>query len=151
MLDSSRMPAFFFTNLVVLSFGLILNLFALSAVIKTPFGLTSYRGLLISIAVSDLFFCCICMGFYSVDASWMLINSGGATSTSTSSNANPCTYVIFRGFLLSSVFVTLFSLIGMSVDHFIGIVHPLWYRYVRSPRSRDLSNNLDTYMFFCRW
>ena len=92
----------------------------METVIRVRFGLSGYRRFLISLIASDLYICFINIITFCLPLAGSLLDK--------------CTADLIRILQIIGFIVNLLNLCAMTVDHFMGIVHPLRYRQFLSKR-----------------
>jgi hypothetical protein len=111
-------------TMTLLPFTLAFNAMSLVAIFTIKGRLTTHFRFLVSLAFSDIFVALSCLAF---NLNQMFNPVLAIGEGSPGSRYAWCGVVILKALNTTSLLVTLFSLLGMSVDAYIAILHPSYY------------------------
>ena len=124
-----------FFDYTVIFLAIILNILALVGTVKARFVLTNYRRYLISLVISNLLICLVNVCLF-INHILVVFNE-----TRGFSGFQNCIACFQRSSLLFAIFANLLTLIGMSIEHFIGIVSSLLNFLCLLNRNKTLTTN----------
>lgn len=136
MFDDAKQDAdlyFAYFDATIVGLGFVANVAALVVVPQCRFQMAGYRRFLISLTVGGLFTCIInalLLGHDFYSRSLISVNKFADNQPLSQLKLFQCIGNILRTLKLSCFLVSLLNLCGMSLDHYIGIMHPMRYHEV---------------------
>ena len=136
--------SFIYVDSVLAILAFVTNILILIAVVNTKFGMAGFRKLVINLTVGDLYISIMNMAsiIYQFYLSYLSYDEEMALDSNQNQSFTMvmvrCTANLIRTLKLVGFFANLLNLLGMSADHYFGIVYPLRYKVVVSNRSLNI-------------
>ena len=111
--------------------AILCNVLCLIVMFRIRMALSGHRLFIMSLCFSDSFVCVM----YNIHVQMQYVND----QLTAPSDRNPCMEDILSAMLYSGYLLSLLNLVGMAIDHFIGILRPLYYCRWMSSRNTTLA------------
>ncbi|OWF42102.1 melanocortin receptor 4-like [Mizuhopecten yessoensis] len=117
--------------ILVLSFlALLLNTLSISATANIPHGLTTHSKLIISLAVSDILVT-FSVFFHVLNKVFNLAKFPPVLNPDERLTSS-CMFALINGLNTMAHLISLLNLLAMAIDHYIGVLWPLYYHTILS-------------------
>ena len=122
-------------DLTMSTLAIILNVFVFLGIVKAKLHLRGYRVFLMSLCLSDIYASIVNIGSNIVQVLSTKKALDPMIDPGQEDSSMQCWIHIFRSLQIASFTLNMLTLCAMSIDHFIGIVHPLKYNVLLSKRT----------------